>query len=81
MHFIIHFLIFLRQEAVDMLTDLAARKLCSDSPCTPPRHGGRDVTDAGTQYVDTGNLALLTLSLVRLGLGLKSMTNQLSAKP
>lgn len=33
---------FSRQEAVDMLSDLAARKLSSLSPCTSPRHLRQD---------------------------------------
>lgn len=40
-----------------MLTDLAARKLTNDSPCTSPKHhaGGYDVTD-NAQYIDNGKL-------------------------
>lgn len=51
-----------RQEAVDMLSDLAARKLCSSSPCTSPRHLRQDpgASHFESLYFETGELHFLT---------------------
>lgn len=46
-----------------MLTDLAARKLNSESPCTSPKHSGFDTTD-GELYVDTGELTYIFCNLI-----------------
>lgn len=40
-----------------MLTDLAARKLSSDSPNTSPKHTSRDVTDL--YYLEPGGLLVI----------------------